>query len=59
METFVIEYVSCEDNFRWMTIEAENAYEAEILALDGTDVGGDGIAKISDVYRGEGLHDGY
>ena len=29
MQTFVIEYTSCEGNFRWMTIEAESSFEAE------------------------------
>ena len=55
MSTFVIEYTSCEGNFRWMTIEAKNEIEAESLALEWTDIGGDGIAEVLRVYEGDFL----
>ena len=51
MQTFVIEYTSCEGNFRWMTIEAESVFEAEDMAITGSDVGGDGIAEILTIYE--------
>jgi hypothetical protein len=54
---FVIEYTSCESNFRWMTIEAEDKHEAESLSIEGNDVGGGGITKILAIYEGEKLEE--
>ena len=55
MTTFVVEYTSYESNFRWTTVEAENDYEARILALEDSDLCGDGICEILDIYEGDSM----
>ena len=55
LTTFVVEYTSYESNFRWTTVEAENDYEARILALEDSDWCGDGICEILVIYEGDSM----
>jgi len=59
MESFVIEYESCEGERRWMTVDAEDVVDAEDTALEETMRFGDGIAEILSIYPGDFVHHGY